>query len=275
MKLGLKQFMNAKHCFLNVARSQATALRRAQCGPLAKTVGTAAQWLCLGSVLCLMLTGCNRSGPANGQAGVAYTEDEEGNLVPVDETSSSSAGTAAPKSLASQQPAGAEEEWLSKFELIERSGKLVSSDSLKGEPYVASFFFSTCPSICLRQNDKVQQLQERFQGQPVKFVSISCDPEVDRPAVLSQYADKFNADKEQWLFLTGDMGYITRVGGEMFGLSVMRRFHAEKFILVDAEGNNVNYYTWTEPGQWQALIEDLEKLIAAGGTFPEEAPSEE
>ena len=34
------------------------------------------------------------------------------------------------------------EEWLSSFELIERTGEVVRSDELKGQPYVVGFFFT-------------------------------------------------------------------------------------------------------------------------------------
>src|SRR5690606_23551986 len=121
---------------------------------------------------------------------------------------------------------------LSSFELIERSGKTVHSDDLKGQPYVVGFFFTLCPSICINQNAKVQELQEKYRGQPLRLLSISCDPEVDRPKVLAEYAKRFDADPEQWLFLTGDMDNISRVAAEMYFLSASRRFHAEKFVLV-------------------------------------------
>ena len=176
-----------------------------------------------------------------GQAGFAYTENAEGELVVSDGTQPTPATPGPVKRI----PAGSEAEWLTKFELIERSGQPLSSDALRGQPYVASFFFSLCPSICVRQNEKAQMLQQKFKGQPIRLVSISCDPEVDRPEVLAEYAEKFGADKEQWLFFTGEMNYIRRVGSEMFSLPVMRRFHAEKFVLVDADGKILGYYTWT------------------------------
>ncbi|MEZ6075613.1 MAG: SCO family protein [Pirellulaceae bacterium] len=72
---------------------------------------------------------------------------------------------------------------------------------------------SSLPSalrICLNQNAKVQELQEKYRGQPLRLLSISCDPEVDRPKVLAEYAKRFDADPKQWLFLTGEMDYIAR-----------------------------------------------------------------
>ena len=38
----------------------------------------------------------------------------------------------------------------------------------------------------------------------VKFVSISVDPKNDTPEVLTAYAERFQADRARWLFLTGD-----------------------------------------------------------------------
>lgn len=156
----------------------------------------------------------------------------------------------------------AAEEWLSGFELIERSGKTVRSEELKGQPYVVGFFFTLCPSICVNQNAKVKELQEKYRGQPLRLLSISCDPEVDRPEVLREYAERFDADPEQWLFLTGKLNYITRVAAEMYFLAAERRFHAEKFVLVDAQGNNVGFYTWSDPLQFNQLERDIDQLLA-------------
>ncbi len=223
--------------------------------------------IAIGCVFGLISSGC-REGLDADQAGYSYTETESGELIEGDGKLPSGATLAPLKRV----PQGSEQEWLTSFDLIERSGQSMTSDELRGQPYVVSFFFSLCPSICVQQNEKVRMLAEKFAGQPVRFVSITCDPEVDRPEVLAAYADKLNADKNQWLFFTGEMNYIRRVGSEMFSLPVMRRFHAEKFVLVDSEGKLHAYYTWTDPEQWQGLQRDIAKIIDAGGKF--ESPAE-
>jgi protein SCO1/2 len=154
-----------------------------------------------------------------------------------------------------------DEEWLSRFELTERSGELVSSEELKGAPYVVSFFFSTCPSICVQQNQKLAELQEEFEGQGVRFVAISVDPETDTPEVLQEYAARFNADKDQWLFLTGDLDYIRRVGTEIFRQPVNKQFHTERFVLVDPDGKVEGFYNWPEPKQLSMLKEKINEFI--------------
>ena len=154
-----------------------------------------------------------------------------------------------------------DEEWLSRFELIERSGQLVKSEQLLGQPYVVSFFFSTCPSICIQQNQKLQELQNMFAGQAVKFVAISVDPETDTPEVLTEYAARFGADPEQWLFMTGDLTYIRRVGGEIFRQPVNKQFHTERFVLVDPEGKIEGFYNWPDKPQFKKLQEKIREMI--------------
>lgn len=166
-----------------------------------------------------------------------------------------------PDSVTEDEPAMAPEGWMTDFELIERTGNTVSSEELKGQPYVVSFFFSTCPSICIQQNQKVQQLQSEFEGQGVRFVSISVDPETDTPEALREYAARFGADPEKWLFMTGDLTYIRRVGAEVFRLAVDEKFHTEKFVLVDPKGEIVGYYSWPEPKQFEKLKADIRNLI--------------
>lgn len=154
-----------------------------------------------------------------------------------------------------------DEEWLSRFELTERNGELVKSEQLLGQPYVVSFFFSTCPSICVQQNQKLKELQDAFEGEGVKFVAISVDPETDTPEVLTEYAARFGADSEQWLFMTGDLTYIRRIGGEIFRQPVNKQFHTERFVLVDPEGKIEGFYNWPEKRQFRKLQEKIREMI--------------
>lgn len=156
------------------------------------------------------------------------------------------------------------EAWLSRFELTERSGDLVKSEQLLGQPYVVSFFFSTCPSICVQQNQKLKELQDRFEGRGVKFVAISVDPETDTPEQLREYAARFGADKEQWLFLTGDLTYIRRIGAEIFQQPVNKKFHTERFVLVDPQGKIEGMYSWPEERQFKKLQSSIDSMITDG-----------
>lgn len=155
----------------------------------------------------------------------------------------------------------ADESWLSRFELIERSGKTIKSEDLLGQPYVVSFFFSTCPSICVQQNQKLKELQDLFAGQGVRFVAISVDPDTDTPEALREYAARFGADKDQWLFMTGDLTYIRRIGAEIYRQPVDKQFHTERFVLVDPKGEIEGFYSWPDSTQFEKLQEKIRDLL--------------
>jgi len=185
---------------------------------------------------------------------VVYSNDAE---------SIAAAEAGAPLAAENPQPAKPpqDEAILSRFELTERSGETVTSEELLGQPYVVSFFFSTCPSICIQQNQKLKELQDQFEGQGVRFVAISVDPETDTPEKLREYAARFGADKDQWLFMTGDLTYIRRVGVEIFMQPIDQKFHTERFVLVDPKGEIEGFYNWPEEKQFQRLQEKIREMI--------------
>jgi protein SCO1/2 len=157
----------------------------------------------------------------------------------------------------------AEPNWTRSFELIERSGDTIRSEDLRGQPYVVCFFFTTCPGTCKRQSAEMRLLQSKFKGRPVRLVSISVDPEIDTPEVLRGYAESFDADPKQWLFMTGDLDNIIRIGTEMFYLpAVERRGHPDRFCLVDADGKLVGAYDWKNRDEIQALIAHVEEVLS-------------
>ncbi len=159
-----------------------------------------------------------------------------------------------------ERPTG-DYDWMKTFELTERTGETVSSEELLGQPYIVSFFFTTCPGTCVQQNQKLKELQDEFEGQGIRFVAISCDPVTDTPEALREYAARFGADKDQWLFMTGELDYIRRVGAEIYLVGVEEKFHTEKFILVDATGEVEGHYTWGDERQFKLLRKTIGEMI--------------
>src|SRR2546421_309631 len=104
-------------------------------------------------------------------------------------------------------PADGQADWMEGFTLTERSGREVKWSDLGGKVRVVSFFFSSCPANCLRQNQKVGEIQRAYIGKDVVCVSITCDPDIDSPERLREYPAKHEAPPDQWLFLTGRLIY--------------------------------------------------------------------
>jgi protein SCO1 len=107
------------------------------------------------------------------------------------------------------------------FALTDQSGRPVRRADMEGKVWIASFIFTNCPDECPLMTAEMAQFQSDWAHVPdLRLVSISVDPERDTPAVLSQYADRFNADPERWLFLTGDKRAIYRLAREGFRLGI-------------------------------------------------------
>lgn len=156
----------------------------------------------------------------------------------------------------------ATEEWLTKYTLTERSGKNFHSEMLAGKVHVVNFFFTACPVACPLQTQKVQELDREFGSSGVHFLSITCDPDTDTASVLQQYAKKYNADPDRWMFLTGDFGYIRRVAAEMYWSPLSERGHREDFVVVDKWGKVRGNFPWNHPEQIAAMKELLTTLLA-------------
>jgi cytochrome oxidase Cu insertion factor (SCO1/SenC/PrrC family) len=108
------------------------------------------------------------------------------------------------------------------FALIERSERPITRTDLRGLVWIVNFFYTHCPDTCPLQSARMARLQGDFADErDVRLVSISVDPEHDTAAVLRDYAQRFGADAERWLFLTGDKAAIYHLAQQGFHLSVV------------------------------------------------------
>ncbi|MFO0906197.1 MAG: SCO family protein [Pirellulales bacterium] len=163
---------------------------------------------------------------------------------------------------AKPDPEWSKVDWITDYHLTERSGRDFDSKELKGQIHVVSFFFASCPGPCERQNRQLSVIHDEFAKRGVKFLSITCDPKRDTPEALSTYAKKFQADADQWLFLTGDMLLLRRVGAEVYGVPLDEQTHVEKFFVYDKEGNLVGKYAWNKADAIAEMRQALEDLLA-------------
>lgn len=108
------------------------------------------------------------------------------------------------------------------FSLVERGGRPVRLADLRGKVWIANFIYTHCTETCPLQSAEMARLQADLASEPdVRLVSITVDPERDTPDVLAEYANRFGADRDRWLFLTGEKGAIYALAQEGFRLSAV------------------------------------------------------
>jgi cytochrome oxidase Cu insertion factor (SCO1/SenC/PrrC family) len=160
-----------------------------------------------------------------------------------------------------KKPADASQEFLEHFTLTDQAGKTLASKSLAGEVYVTNFFFSSCPGTCLQQNQKIREIAREYGPKGVRFLSITCDPEIDSPERLREYGSKLEADTKHWSFLTGELIYIRRVAGEIYRIPLDKQTHSERFFVTDKWGNIRDDFAWNKLDQITAMKLQLDKLL--------------
>ncbi|MEM8945626.1 MAG: SCO family protein [Planctomycetota bacterium] len=165
---------------------------------------------------------------------------------------------------------------LQDFELPERSGKKFRSADMDGKVWVTTFFFTTCPGPCTRLNERIKYMHNLEEFKDVTWVSITVDPMADSVEVLQQYANRFGADPERWLFCRGDLKYIKRVGRDIMKLPVTYQGHNESAVVIDRQGKVRGMFDATSISQSKKLVALIKKCLAeADSSKPETLPANE
>ena len=158
------------------------------------------------------------------------------------------------------------------FKLTERSGIEVNLTRLRGKIWIADFIYTTCTDTCPLQTAAMAKLQKEFATQSnVQFVSVSVDPDRDTPQVLSAYADKHEADRQRWYFLTGQRDQVIKLVRDGFHLSVAAFPsgaeqsgmipHSPRFVLIDQQAQIRGYYDSRAMDSLARLRNDIEILL--------------
>lgn len=170
------------------------------------------------------------------------------------------------------------------FLFLNQDSLFISNQDFKGKVFVAEFFFTRCPSICIEMNKNMKILDELY-GDRDDFgiASFTIDPENDTPTTLKKYSELIEVKSKSWHFLTGDKEDIYELSNKGFNIfssineAVEGGFeHQGFFALIDKDGyirsraNNfgtpIVYYSGitieNENVQGIEMIkEDIEKLL--------------
>lgn len=105
------------------------------------------------------------------------------------------------------------------FSLTDQAGRTVQLADFLGKVVVVDFIYTRCPlpDVCPRLSATFASVSKKLAGRDVEFLSITIDPQFDTPAVLTEYARRWQADGATWRFLTGTPQQIQSVA-QQFGL---------------------------------------------------------
>ena len=139
------------------------------------------------------------------------------------------------------------------FLFLNQDSLFISNQDFNVKVFVAEFFFTRCPSICIEMNKNMKILDELY-GDRDDFgiASFTIDPENDTPTTLKKYSELIEVKSKNWHFLTGDKEDIYELSNKGFNIfssinqAVEGGFeHQGFFALIDKDGyirSRVNDY---------------------------------
>jgi protein SCO1 len=156
------------------------------------------------------------------------------------------------------------------FSLIDSSGRAVTRSDLNGKILIVDFLFTSCSLTCPAVNSQMAQVQQQTTNQPdIKLLSITVDPRDDTPDVLQKYGQRFGADTNRWLFLTGKKNalynlignsFLAQETNDPFNYMPGNFSHTERIAIVDSQGNLRGYFDGLNQNTASAVIEEIAKL---------------
>ncbi len=156
------------------------------------------------------------------------------------------------------------------FTFTDQNEQKVSKGDLEGKVWIADFIFTNCTTVCLPMTSNMKKLQNMIAEEgleDVHIVSFSVDPEIDSPSVLKKYGESFQANFENWSFLTGyEQETIENLAKDSFKLMVQKPaqgdqvIHGTSFSLVDQNGTVVQQYSGLEDIPFEEIIKHIKIL---------------
>lgn len=153
------------------------------------------------------------------------------------------------------------------FRLTASTGLPFDSARLRGNLWLASFFFASCNGPCPRMNSLIYGLQERtYAYKGLQIVSITVDPERDTPDALAAYARRYKADPQRWHFLTGAREAISALARDAFQIGELdtAQTHSTRVFLVDRAGRVRGHFPTAEKDDIDALERGIASVYQEG-----------
>ena len=152
--------------------------------------------------------------------------------------------------------------------LVDQDGKPRAFSIFKGHRLAMTFIYTRCPlpDFCPLMDKHFESIQKTIASTPaladVRLLTVTFDPDFDRPAILKAHARRRGADPNVWTFLTGDPKEVNRFAAQ-FGIYVEHNpqnaidiTHNLRTAVIDPEGRLVSVHSgnsWT-PAE---LVADL------------------
>lgn len=133
-------------------------------------------------------------------------------------------------------------------EFTNQDNKKLHLPAFKGKVLALTFIYTRCPlpDFCIRMSDNFAKIQKALKKGPSldgkwHLLSITFDPDFDKPEVLKQYGKTYGADFSDWDFFVTDKTSLQKIA-DGFDLSYQPDeggliAHTLRTVILDVNGN--------------------------------------
>lgn len=159
------------------------------------------------------------------------------------------------------------------FQLTNQDGKRIHLGEYRGQVLLLTFVYTRCPlpEYCPRMSNNFAEIYRAVKGDPrllskIHLLTISFDPEFDKPQVLRSYGTAYTGGKEafkQWEFATGSAEEVEKIT-MFFGLSYWQEtgqiIHSLRTALIAPDGKLAQLYRGNDWASKEVLAQ-LKRLL--------------
>jgi len=153
------------------------------------------------------------------------------------------------------------------FSFTNQFGNVISNTDVQNKIYVANFFFTSCPSICIDLTNNLKIVENAFDNEII-ILSHSVDPEIDTVERLMKYQEINKINGKNWFLLRGNIDEIIKMAqlGYFAIASIDNHvenslIHTENIVLVDKQQRIRGVYNGTSELEMSYLIDDIKRLL--------------
>jgi protein SCO1 len=159
------------------------------------------------------------------------------------------------------------------FALVNQDGKRMTLRQYRGRTVVVTFIYTRCPlpDYCPLMTENFAEIEKATKSDPelyskTQLLSISVDPEFDKPKVLRDYAALHGADPAHWDFAGGTKDEVKKVAtyfGMQYWLEGDQVVHSLRTAIIGADGKFIKLYRGSE---WkpEEIAAELRSLVRPG-----------
>ncbi len=155
---------------------------------------------------------------------------------------------------------------------VNQDGKKMRLSQLRGKAVLLTFIYTRCPlpDYCIRMSNNFGTIARKLKQQPdvydkTEMLSISFDPEYDKPATLRAYGGNYAGDIDpkftHWQFVTSTPAEIKKAA-DFFGLSYTpdgeQIVHSLRTAVIGPDGKIAHLFNgneWKPEDAVQALVQ--------------------